>query len=205
MLTRQLHLNEIQFHLNYIVVLHFSYLSFLIPTLQLSSNTLKCVWFHAVHDAESYEPDQSCARPPPDKVLCACVLCWIQVVMQFWNDKYNADCTCVDIMQTQTIGLYCSTQSFVSGKQLAPRVKLASIQCLCNSLAYSITISFVICSFFLRSVLWGIGTTESAQIYHYGMTEPHANTTLRVLISSGWALWTPVLPFTRWSINNTSF
>lgn len=197
MLTRQLHLNEIWFHFNYTLELHFSYLLFLIPTLQLSSNTLKCVWFCAVHDAESYEPTQSCTRPPPDKVLCVCVLWWIQVVMQFWNGKYNADCTCVDIMQAQIIALYCSALPFVSGKQFAPRVKLASIQCSCNSLAnvmqmeaYSITISFVICSSFLRSVLWGIGTTKSAQIYHYGMMEPHANITLHVLISSGWALWT---------------
>lgn len=74
MLTRQLHLNEIRFHFNYTLEVHFSYLSFLIPTLQLSSNTLKCVQLRAVHGAESYEPAQSCARPPPDKALCACVL-----------------------------------------------------------------------------------------------------------------------------------
>lgn len=37
-------------HKNYI----FLYLSFLIPVLLLSLNTLERVWFHAAHDAESY-------------------------------------------------------------------------------------------------------------------------------------------------------
>lgn len=159
---------------------------------------------------ELWASSELCQTATWQGTVCMCAW-WIQVVMHFWNGKYNADCTCVDIMQTQIIALYCSALPFVSGKQLAPRVKLVSIQFSCNSLAnvmqmeaYSITISFVISSSFLRSVLWGTGTTESAQIYHYGMTEQHANSTLHVLISSGWALWTPFSSFTRWSIN-TSF